>query len=230
MAGIEISGEEVKIKELKPLALPMLSIFLVVALFIVGFSVAKGQIEDKRSELKKITKDERVLEQKQQVLTEVRDEVLTLANTSTDAIPEKNSSLIMTSLVKRLAGQRLLTIPTLTIGRNVEEGNLARSQIQFDAEGDINQVLGLVSEIAEFAPLSRLDSVSLNQTGNEVRASVSISVYSGEFPEQLPPLTEPLEGLTDQEREVLGIITELGSPPFSGVSAGDPSGRGNPFE
>jgi Tfp pilus assembly protein PilO len=230
MAAPEIQGEKVSVKQLRPLLVPVASLLLVLFLFVFGVTRALGLIEDKRGELSLAQKDENTLEQKQQVLTELGSEATTFASVTSDALPEKNASLIMISQIKGLAAQRLLVISDLKIGRAVEDGSLTKAQLQFDIDGDPGQVVILIRELASVAPLSRLDSVSINQSGDVVRASVALSVYSASFPEQLPAIKEPLSSLTDREREVLGILTDLITPPFSNITPEAPGVKSNPFE
>lgn len=230
MAALELAGEQITLKELRPLLVPVGSLVLIIALFVFGISQALGQIKSKRQELSLARRDENTLVQKQEVLSSLSGEVGGFVNVSSDALPEKNASLVMISQVKDLAGQRLLILSDLKIGRAVEDGVLTKAQLQFDVDGDIFQVIAFVRELANVAPLSRLVSVSINQSGDVVRANVSIAAYSASFPEQLPAIKEPLTDLTDKEREVLGILDELIPPPFSSVSPETPGGRANPFE
>lgn len=232
MAALEVGDTEITLKDLRPLAIPGAALVVVVLLYFFGFRIALGQIRQERQELDAAMRDETVLEQKQQVLTDISGNVLSFVNASTDALPDKNPSLTMISQIKQLASQRLLVISDLNIGRAVEEGSLFKVQLQFDVDGDLTQVTAFVRDLAGVAPLSRLESVNLNQSGDLVRASVSVVVYSAPFPEELPPLTEPLSDLTNNEEEVLGILSGLQAPPFStGVSPSQPTGeRTNPFE
>lgn len=230
MAALEIQGEKITVKQLRPLLVPATSLLLILFLFVSGVTQALGLIEGKRNELSLAQKDENTLEQKQQVLTELGSEATTFANVTSDALPEKNASLIMISQIKGLTAQRLLAISDLKIGRAVEDGALTKAQLQFDIDGDPGQVIAFIRELASVAPISRLDSVSINQSGDIIRASVALSVYSASFPEQLPAIKEPLSGLTDKEREVLGILTDLTPPPFSSITPEPPGAKANPFE
>lgn len=230
MAALEIQGNEISVKQLKPLLIPVAALIVIITLFFFAITQALGQIEDRRQQLSLAKKDERTLEQKQQVLSELTGEVTSFVNVSSNAVPEKNASLMMISQVKSLAGARLLLISDLKISRAVEDGALTKAQLQFDIDGGLNQVTAFLQELEDSAPLSRLDAVGINQSGDVVRASITLSVYSASFPEQLPAITEPLADLTDQEREVLGILAELQSPPFSAVDPEQPGARGNPFE
>ena len=230
MAALEIQGQEVSIKELKPLLIPVGAILVVLVLFYFGITQSLDRIKDKRRELTVARRDETTLEQKQEVLSDLSGEITSFVNVSSAAVPEKNASLIMISQIKSLAAQRLLLISDISIGGSAQDGVLSKSSIQFDVEGDFTQVTSFVRDIANSAPLSRIDSVEIRQGGDTVRATVSLSTYGAAFPEKLPPINEPLSDLTDKEREVLGILTELQAPPFSEVTPQEPIQNENPFE
>lgn len=230
MAALEIQGQEVSIKELKPLLIPVGSILVVLVLFYFGITQSLDRIKDKRRELAAARRDETTLEQKQEVLSDLSGEITNFVNVSSAAVPEKNTSLIMISQIKSLAAQRLLFLSDISIGGSAGDGALSKSSISFDVEGDFTQVTSFIRDIANSAPLSRIDSVEIRQGGDVVSATISLSAYGAAFPEKLPPINEPLSDLTDKEREVLGILTELQAPPFSEVTPQESIQKENPFE
>jgi Tfp pilus assembly protein PilO len=230
MAALEIQGEKISVKQLRPLMVPVAALFLILILFVFGITQALKIIDNKKSELGVAEKDERTLEQKQEVLTSLSSDASSLVEITSSSLPEKNASLMMISQVKELAAQRLLAISDLKIGRAVEDGALTKAQLQFDVDGDLAQVSAFIRQLAQVAPLSRLGSVKVNQSGDVVRANVTISVYSAKFPEKLPAINEPLSDLSEKDREILGILTELTPPPFSSISPQAGGGKVNPFE
>jgi len=229
--AFEISGQKISKKDLKTLGIPFLAILGVLLLFAFSYKGISGKISSERAQLEKAKEIEDDLALKQQVLTQLEGEVLGLVGSTVLAVPEKNAALMIVSQIKLQAQQRLLMVSDLAIGSSLEsKKGVKRVQLQFDVEGDIFHIMDFLKSLITSAPLSVLEKVNLANTGDAVRATVALSVYSAPLPETLPPLTEPLKNLTTDETDILNILGQLVSPPFLEVSPQTPTTRANPFE
>lgn len=227
----DIKLEDLNPKDLKPLALPVFLILVIIALFFVGYKTLWGRIADERAKLNTARKNEATLVQKRDLLSQVGSEISPYIDAATISIPEKNSSLLMISQLRQVVSQNVLEATDIAVSSpNSAEKGMSRVQLQFQVDGDLNQLISFINQFQNVAPIPQVEQVSITNVGGTSRAEVSLNVYFAPFPEQLPPLTEPVSELTSEERELLDILSQLQLPPLLGVSPSGPTFRSNPFQ
>lgn len=229
----DIKLEDIKLRNIASLAVPLGFVVVLIVFFIFGYKIMLGKINSMRSELSAAKKDEIILIEKKQLLSEIKDEVALFIDSSVVAVPEKNAALPMISQLKSAIDSRLLSLSNLDISspskakRNI---NLNKVKMEFEVDGDLFQLIQLVKGLTDIAPISKIDKMEIAKSGEVAQASVSLSVYFAPYPTELPPLTEPLKELSSDEIEVLNRLSQLQRPSFIEVSPTGPTGRRSPFE
>ena len=224
-------SKNISLADVRILAFPLGSLVFLVVLFVIAYGNFSTRISGQRSNLATQRKNENILSSKRDLLTQLDVESFSLVDSAVVALPSQNSALVMLAQLRGSAAGRLLTLANLKVDPSIPGNkNLSKVQIQFDLDGEFSQVFSFIKEIANMAPLSTIEIVSIVSSGDIVRASITISTYFASFPDKLPALTEPLTEFSSSEREVLSVLSQLIPPPFSSVNSTEPVLRSNPFE
>lgn len=224
-------SKNISLADVKTLAFPLGSLVFLVVLFIIAYGNLSTRISGQRSNLAIQRKNENILSAKRDLLTQLDAESFSLVDSVVMALPSQNAALVMLAQLRGAAAGRLLTLVNIKVdpSRPGDKG-LSKVQIQFDIDGEFSQVYSFIKEIANMAPLSTLEIVSIVSSGDIVRASITILTYFAPFPDTLPALTEPLTEFSSSDREVLSVLSQLIPPPFTSVNVGEPVLRADPFE
>lgn len=202
---------------------------VLVVLAVVVLRLATTQIPSQRSKLTLQLQKEQVLEQKTELLRVVESEAQNQAQVLSFALPSQNSSFVAVSQLKFLAAQELIILTNLKIGAETKDGNIASSDISFDAEGALPSVLNFLEGISGVAPIMTIEKIQINQAQGAARANVRLKVFWAELPKTLPKITEPINDLTDEEKEILTHIFELTPPGFVFLEPQAPRENLTPF-
>lgn len=226
--GLSIEGT-VK-PNIRILAVP---VFVVVILLILALVVGQSgirQITSKIKELGEARKVENRLEARATVLERIEGVVLGQADVSIVALPQKNPSLLMLNQLSTTAEKHGLTL----LGKKTRVGvpagkGIASGQISFILKGDLQKILEFLKDIKTLAPLSSIDEVGVNIEGGEATVSTLLSIYWSDFPTELPPITQPITELNQEEQTILDRISVLQKPEFITLTPSSPSEREDPF-
>lgn len=211
----------------------MVPIILITVLIILSVLVVKigiSKVNSQREKLAAAQRNETIFKQKQEVLQEIQGEVLSLADLSASAVPNKNPALAVISQLKNLASSRSVELSNLQVGSKggAEEG-MSRVEIGFDVEGDFSSVLDFLQDTSKIAPISQIEKIKISQAVGATRASTTLVSFWAPFPEKLPPLTEPAKDLSAEELGLIRRLSELTPPTFLEMTPSAPSARADPF-
>ena len=208
-------------------------IVLITVLIILSILVAKIGISKVNSQREKLTvaqTDEVIFKQKQEILQEVQGEVLSLADLSASAVPNKNPALAVISQLKNLASSKSVVLSNLQVGSKSGIGKeISKVDISFDVDGDFSSVLDFLQDTSKIAPISQIEKIEINQAAGATRASTAMVSFWAPFPKKLPPLTEPAKDLSAEELSLIRSLSELTPPAFLEITPLAPSERGDPF-
>ncbi|MCH7641469.1 hypothetical protein IID22_04705 [Patescibacteria group bacterium] len=226
--GLSIEGT-VK-PNIRTLAVP---VFVVVVLLILAFVIGQTgirQITSKIKELGESRKVENKLEARATVLERVEGVVLGQADVSIIALPEKNPSLLMLTQLSTQAEKHSLTL----LGKKTRAGapagkGITSGEISFSLKGDLKEIIEFLKDIKTLAPLSSIDEVSVKLEGGEATVGILLSIYWSSFPTELPPITQPITELKQEEQAILDRISVLQKPEFITLTPSSPSEREDPF-
>ncbi len=215
--------------QLKVILKPVLFLVVLVILSIIVVKEGFARISSLRSELETAKKEESVLSQKESFLREVVSTVGSNAEVSLAAIPAKNSTLIALSQLKTLSSRNNVTLSNIRVGMETKEGDLSSAQIRFDAEGSLTSVLNFIKGLGDLLPITIADNIKLASQKETSRANLSIKVFFSPYPAKLTSLTEPIEDLTPEEKNILLKLSQSVMPSFVEVQPSGPAVRPDPF-
>ena len=217
-------------QKMKVMLMPLGLLSIMIVLILIIFKVGVSRIGTQRTDLQKATKNETILGQKQQVLQTIENDILSFADATVVAMPDKNPSLVALSQLKTLAEGAGLFLNNIEIGgKAISKSGTLKTTISFEVEGTLSQVLNYLVSTKSFAPLSTIDRVEMAQAGGVIRASVDLAVYWAPLPTKLPAIADPVLELTAVENSLLTELLSLEQPAFSQVLPEAPSARVDPF-
>lgn len=205
-------------------------LLVIAILFIFVAKYAIGKITDVRAKIATERKNETVLQQRLNLLSEIQGDVLSSSDVSLSALPEANPSLIIMTQLKGLAAENALTLSNIKSGGEVaDKSGLKRVDISFDAVGPRPLIMQFLQKVETFAPIALVDKVKLNETAGVAKASVTVKSFWADLPTKLPPIDSPLADLTADERKTLTDVVTLTQPVFLEVTPSEAGGREDPF-
>lgn len=226
--GISIKG--IVKPNIRVLLLPLLLISFLLIISLVVFKNGVAKISSQLKQLKDARKIESTLQEKINLLQQMGGAVLSQSDLTVIALPENNPALIMLIQLNSLADKYALAITEKQVSMPLEaQGGLSKATITFKTGGELLQLTDFIKGMRSLAPLSTLDEVSISKEAGVLTAEAKISVYFGKFPEELPPLTQPIKALTDGEELIFEKILGLTKPEFIELSPTEPGIREDPF-
>lgn len=226
--GISIQGS-VK-PNIRILAVPViLAVVLAILTLLIG-QRGISQIASKLKDLQEAKKAETGLEARTNVLQRLEGVVLSQADVSRIALPEKDPSLLMLGQVKSILEKHNLEIKGIRTRRAAKLGKeIAVGQVSFNVSGELENVLEFLKEIKTFAPISTLEGVSIIIEGSQVSVNTTLFIFWSGFPTEIPAITTPINELSTEEKALLEKVTRLTKPEFNNLNPTEPSNRQDPF-
>jgi len=230
MATLDLKNTTFIPQKMKVMLLPLALLLAMVVLAIVVSKVGVGKINTQRAELRKATKNETILSQKQQVLQTLENNILSYADAAVIAMPDKNPSLIALSQLKTFAERNGIIISDVKIGsKTKDKSGTFKTTILLEVEGSLAQVLNYLISTKSFAPLSVINKVEVAGAGELVRASTSLTIFWIPLPTKLPAISEPTRELSANETNLITELSNLEQPLFTQILPVEPSARIDPF-
>ena len=230
MAIIKKSGKSLVPRNIEVMVIPFVLITVLIVLSILVAKIGISKVNSQREKLAVAQKDETIFKQKQEILQEVQGEVLSLADLSASAVPNKNPVLAVISQLKNLASSRSVVLSNLQVGsKSGTEKGMSKVDIGFDVDGDFSSVLDFLQDTGKIAPISQIEKIEINQAVGVTRANTTLVSFWAPFPKKLPPLTEPAKDLSVEELSLIRSLSELTPPAFLEMTPSAPSAREDPF-
>lgn len=216
--------------EIKTILKPVLFFIVLIILSIIVAKEGFARISSLRNQLDAEKQKEAILAQKESLLREVAADTSVNTEVSLAAVPAKNPALIALSQFKTLSSDKSVLLSNIKVGMEAKETDLSSIEIRLDVEGNLSSVLDFMKTINTLLPITLVEKVKLSSQGEISRASVIVKVFFSSYPTQLTSLTEPLEGLTTEEKAVLAKLAQSVMPSFVEVQPLPVGLRANPFE
>ncbi|QQS39548.1 hypothetical protein IPM62_02965 [Candidatus Woesebacteria bacterium] len=219
-------------QNIKALAVPIgFSITVSGLLLLAGF-FSVTRITKQYDNLKQSRIEENVLLSKNDELSSVQIESLDASNRTLIAMPKENPGLFMVTQLKSMSAKYSLSVTDIQLEKESEyAGGMSRAKIVFVFESsDLNSVIAFFKELKTLSPLSTTEKIDINgnKLGNYIVES-EIYVYWSDFPETLPPISDPIIKLTTSDQELLTRLSNLTVPAFTVLNPAEPVERTTPF-
>lgn len=201
--------------ELNYIYKPVLMLIVAVIVLVVGLGIGFKQVNNLRSKIEGSQKTITLLEQKVNALESV-NEVLAGDITFLDIVlPARGAVLYGLSQVKDQAIQQNIAISNIKTGTSVEvDGGISKTAIGFEAEGENANMYSFLESFSKMLPLINVDKVNMTHSESITRASISINVYSAEYPKKIPAVTESIKDFSKEEIALLKEISNYTLPNF----------------
>ena len=215
------------------------AIFLLVLIVFSG-NFFIGKIRKITEQKRQISSKLETVEAKIATLESAANNVKKFVSVASYAVPEKNSSLMATSQIRKLAAVNNILLDSFIVtadSQNSQAENqqqlLVAHQISFVATGaGYNEISGFVMKLNSLLPLLRLDSIEVSKVSqNNIEAKIRLSVFSAPYPKTLTLVDEYLGGLTESEQGILTLLETYNAPEIDmnpNVST-ETTPRENPF-
>lgn len=222
---------EIVSPNIKALIVPVVILIVLIILSAISYRIAISEVTTQREELATANNVEKVLKNKETVLSQVEGQINSYVDAAALAVPSQNPALVMISQLKNLALTKGVILSSVKGGaESTTPGSLISVDITLAIEGPSAAIIDYLKAVNTFVPLSTLDRVKINQSGGNARAEVMVRTYFSPFPTQLPSMAEPIKDLTAEEKELLGKLSQLTPPMFINLTPQAPVVRESPFD
>jgi len=216
--------------DFKKLGLPILSLFGMLFCFLFATRIGFNQITDQRNKIDSLDKDITVLEKKLDSLTQVEQTLSNDVKFFSLALPDSNPVFSIIYQIKTHSASSELLVENIKGGAESKGKTYYKTDINFDLDGDLTQILSFLNLTQEFSPIVTLEKFKLTQGIGSYRASITLRGYWAPFPQKIPAVTQPISDFTEEEINMIVKISKLLIPPFAEVEPQINSERTNPFE
>jgi Tfp pilus assembly protein PilO len=230
MSIFEFSFKHSLKPNLRILVIPVLMAIIIIFLGVFVVKNGMERITNKLEELDNFEATVITLQEKVNILREIEGIVLNQADITVVTIPDKNPTLIMLSQIETQASEKTVDILNKTTQSQMSgsEG-LISARVNLNLTGDLTNILDFLLNLDDLAPISTIDEVDLANSGDLAASNLTMSVFWGDFPTRIPPITEPIKTLTAQEENLVNQLAKLKRPELIELKPEAPTIRENPF-
>ena len=230
MSIFEFSFKHSLKPNLRILVIPVLMAIIIIFLGVFVIKNGMERITNKLEELDNLEATVITLQEKVDILREIEGIVLNQADITVVTIPDKNPTLIMLSQLETQASEKTVDILNKTTQSQMSgsEG-LISARVNLNMTGDLTSILDFLLYLDDLAPISTIDEVDLAKSGDLTASNLTMSVFWGDFPTRIPPITEPIKTLTAQEENLVNQLAKLKRPELIELKPEVPTIRENPF-
>lgn len=218
---------------IKIISVPLVTIVTVIMIFILFAPQGYSRINSKMTEFKNTQKEENILSSKLDSLKRLSSASLDPEDTSVIALPSKNPGMWIVSQIRRSSRETDIEIVKMSILNVNEKDEIKSSDVQFELEaGEYQSLLNFVKDLVVMLPIYSLKIISVERGQGEgvlFTGKVEATFYWSDFPKTLPAMNEPLNELTEDEINLIGIISGFKRPAFTELTPGQPQDRPMPF-
>jgi Tfp pilus assembly protein PilO len=215
---------------LRVVLLPVFSLIMLVVLVFPVFRYGYGQIAGQMERLNEKESEILKLENKLQILREVKDSVLGSMDTSLLAVPSVNPGIWKLFQVYSISTDSSVSLLKRDVDAETSKGNnIYGSKISFVIQGDFEGIFEYLENLNKYVPLFTIENVAIKKEKGSFLANVNIMVYRVPLPTELPALTQPIKRLSNSEMEMLEKLEKMKPPEFTTVDPIEPSERKDPF-
>jgi Tfp pilus assembly protein PilO len=222
---------EIVSPNIKALVVPIVILLVLIILSVISYKIAFLKLTAQREEFTSAKNAEKVLVNKEAVLSQIQGDVSSYVDAVVLAVPSQNPAIAMISQLKILALNKSVTLSSIKGGsESTTQASLMSADITLGIEGPSVAIIDYLKAINTLAPLSTLNRVKINQSVGSARAEAVIRTYFSAFPTKLPAMTEPIKELTAEEKEILSKLSQLTVPSFINLTPQTPVMRESPFD
>lgn len=231
MAIFGITKSKIYNQNIKLIIVPMALLSILVVLFVVLVQNGYRRITSDLNDLENSRKTELLLEQKLESLRTIDPLILDKADVTLIALPERNPSSFFLTHVRRIGNEKEVSFTKIkTSSRQRVDDDVKKAEITLEFEASDNDVvIDFLKEIRRVLPIALINKVEIVGAIGVKNTSATISIFWSDLPTELPPITQPIKALKNEEQVLLSEITSYVNPEFILLDPNDPTDRENPF-
>ena len=210
------------------LVVPFLYFFI---LLLISYFVGKtgyAKIKSQRKDVISAKKTENILVEKEAELKTIK-EISNYIKPVSIALPDKNPALILISQIKYLSNLNDLNLGDFKIGSMAGDEANSKLNLSFSLSGSYLNVFSFLTGTKTLLPILTLQKAEFGFQEDMASAEIILNSFWAPYPEKLPPVTEPILKLTDDNINTLGRVSVFTPPVFSTLNPSGPIQRANPF-
>lgn len=214
-------------KSVIKVALPLLAVLVLFA--IVG-KFGFGKISDVRGQVAAAQTEQKVLNQKLNILTNVAVTGEQFSNLAVSALPDSNPALAVISQLKILAGTDGLLISEVKSSAPIEDPTgVSVVNVLFNITGSRVQIESFINKIGSIAPITIVDKIKIIESApGASTGNITVKSFWASFPAKIPPVSEAISDLTPEEQQVMQDLNVLKQPVFNQIPPAQ-GGKSDPF-
>ena len=220
---------KISIDLLKKLIVPISVLGCLVLLIIFGGQFLLGRVGSLRSDLTSVRMEESKLKTKLNRLNDFELTGQSTAQSVSVAVPQDNPSVLAISQIRDLAGTSGLFVSRLTAGKSVSGDALSYVDIDFDAEGSVNDIINFLTQLKKSAPFGTINKVTLGGSGGALSSTVTYRVYFLAVPASIPPVDDEIPEFDNDDNDIINMLSSLTPPNFVELTPQSPVQNSNPF-
>lgn len=217
----------------EPLVAPVLTMIVVIVLSVSVAYPIYQRIQKVRAEISQVEKSVNVLEEKASLLSSAQKSTLSeQAENVLTGLPGADPSLSALSTIRITAVAQGFTLRSIGVtGLGGGKETLNTVNVNFEITGLLDQTLQFLSRLNETAPLMRVTTVEMTNSGDgRAFTGATVVVFWGPLPKTLGKVDAPLELLKQDEETLLNTLSNLQVQSLVQVVPSPPqTGRTNPF-
>lgn len=223
-------------QNIKALFLPVSSIFIIVLLSYVVIQGGYSRLMGIYDNYDAIKKENTILKEKLESLRLVDRSVIDKSEIALLSMPEKNSATYVISNVRNYinSSDRQLIIEDISVvsdNPSQEKMGYASGLVSLSIKGNsFVDVIEVMKSLYDSIPISNLSAAKISESNGEVSAKIEIFNYWSDLPTQLPPITEPIVNINQDELNTLRELASYRKPQFVNTSIILNDSRLNPFQ
>ncbi len=218
---------------LKLMGSPLLICFMCIAASALLIKLGLPGIQSKINKATETKKIRTTLEQRLTILKEFKAGILDDHSDITYTVfPDKNPGALALSQIKQITAEDQISVKSIEFTPAGELKNkINKTDILYQLESnDLTSTIRFLSKLQNTAPISTVDEVTVNTETGIVKTTLKSSVYWAALPTGLPAITEPINDLTAEEKNILNQVYSYRLPQFSILEPSSGSNdRVNPF-
>lgn len=231
-AEIKSKSNELIPPNIRVMILPVFYITILVVVFMVSFRTGYDQITKQRRDIKAAQILEKTLQEKESELKQYVGKLDKYIMPISIALPDYNPALLVINNFKNITEGKPIAFENLQIsgGASVtSQTTQAILGVNYEIVGLFDDTLSFLNDVKRMSPIINFSTIELKMSNDISTIEITSSAYYSPYPEKLPPVSEPIEKISDKDIEKLDEILTFRTPNFFEMKVQSPGDRIDPF-
>lgn len=216
--------KKIKIKSIDPnitfASFPVVLSLLLSIVLIFVLNTGIKNISNLFSERSALQKSNIALQDKERILSNLKASYLTQSSAILTALPSENSVLLALSQLKTAAQENELAFKFQNA--NIEsEGKISGVEINAQVTGSYEDIFNYVKTIEKQSPIIKYSLMQYIFGEDLVTLAIRMTTFYSSLPDEIPPLTQPINQLTEVQKQKLNELAGFSQPTFSNLTPED---------